>query len=102
MMRKIQMLREIFVFGSNTQGRHGKGSALEAVNKYGASYGQSKGLQGNSYAICTKDLTKKIHPSISKEDIEKQIKELYFFASNHTGMIFKVCYTMAPNLNGYD
>jgi hypothetical protein len=30
---------QIFVFGSNTQGRHGKGAALLARNKFGAIYG---------------------------------------------------------------
>lgn len=49
---------EIFVFGSNTQGRHGAGAALYAVQHYGAKYGQARGLQGNSYAIVTKDLNK--------------------------------------------
>lgn len=47
--------RRIFVFGSNAAGRHGKGSALEAVRKHGAIYGVPAGPQGNSYAIPTKD-----------------------------------------------
>jgi hypothetical protein len=46
---------EVFVFGSNLAGRHGKGSALEALHKHGAIYGQGIGRQGNSYAIPTKD-----------------------------------------------
>lgn len=45
----------IFVFGSNLAGRHSKGAALEAYKNYGAIYGQGRGLQGNSYAIPTKD-----------------------------------------------
>lgn len=45
----------IFVFGSNLAGRHGKGAALDARNKHGAVYGQGVGMQGNSYAIPTKD-----------------------------------------------
>lgn len=48
----------IFVFGSNTEGRHGKGGALVARTLFGAIYGQAKGLQGKSYGIITKDLTK--------------------------------------------
>jgi hypothetical protein len=47
--------RPIFVFGSNLAGRHGKGSALEARQKYGAVYGQGVGMQGHSYGIPTKD-----------------------------------------------
>ena len=47
-------MTDIFVFGSNLAGRHGKGSALEAVLNHGATYGQGWGRQGNSYAIPTK------------------------------------------------
>ena len=47
----------IFVFGSNTEGRHGAGAALYARQHHGAIYGQARGLQGNSYAIVTKDLS---------------------------------------------
>lgn len=46
----------IFVFGSNLAGRHGAGSALEAVKKHGARRGQGTGMQGRSYAIPTKDV----------------------------------------------
>lgn len=46
---------EIFVFGSNLAGRHGKGSALVARQKFGAIYGQGRGPMGQSYAIPTKD-----------------------------------------------
>lgn len=45
----------IFVFGSNLAGRHGKGAALFARQKHGARYGCGVGIQGNSYAIPTKD-----------------------------------------------
>ena len=95
---------QIFVFGSNTQGRHGKGSALFAKKKCGAIYGQSKGLQGNSYAIITKDLTKKKHPSISKDFILEQIKELYLYADSVEGMFYDyiIAYSgIGQNLNNY-
>ena len=46
---------EVFVFGSNLAGRHGKGSALVAKERFGAKYGVAKGRQGQSYAIPTKD-----------------------------------------------
>lgn len=45
----------VFVFGSNIAGRHGKGAALFALKNRGARYGRGIGLQGNSYAIPTKD-----------------------------------------------
>lgn len=47
-------MTDIFVFGSNLKGRHGKGSAKEALDKHGAIYGVGEGLQGNSYGIPTK------------------------------------------------
>ena len=93
---------QIFVFGSNTQGRHGKGSALCAKQSFGAIYGQSQGLQGQSYAIVTKDLTKNVHPSISNSYIIKQIKDLYLFAIEHSELEFVIAYSgTRPNLNGY-
>jgi hypothetical protein len=47
--------RPIFVFGSNLAGRHGRGAALCARRYHGAIYGQGVGLQGDSWAIPTKD-----------------------------------------------
>jgi hypothetical protein len=47
--------KSIFVFGSNLAGRHGAGAAFFAVANKGAIYGQGVGLQGQSYAIPTKD-----------------------------------------------
>lgn len=45
---------QIFVFGSNLAGRHGKGAALVAV-RYGAVYGVGEGFRGQTFAIPTKD-----------------------------------------------
>lgn len=92
----------IFTFGSNISGRHGKGAALVAKTLFGAIYGQSKGLQGKSYAIITKDLTKSIHPSISREYIIEQIEELYLFAIENSIMEFHIAYKVdSVFLNGY-
>ncbi len=49
------MTKSIFVFASNLAGRHGAGSALEAVKRFGAAKGNGIGRQGNAYAIPTKD-----------------------------------------------
>ena len=43
----------IFVFGSNTAGRHGAGAAKYAKLHFGAEYGNGVGLQGQSYALPT-------------------------------------------------
>jgi hypothetical protein len=45
---------EVFVFGSNRAGRHGRGAAVDAVRRYGARYGVGEGLVGQSYALPTK------------------------------------------------
>jgi hypothetical protein len=92
---------QIFVFGSNTEGRHGLGAALIAKIKFGAIYGQAEGLQGQSYAIITKDLTKKKHPSRTKDQIIEQIKKLYDFAKENPDKDFLVAYTIGKNLNAY-
>lgn len=44
---------QIFVFGSNTEGRHAGGAAKVAADKFGAKMGVSEGLTGNSYAFPT-------------------------------------------------
>ncbi len=46
---------EVFVFGSNEAGRHGKGAAYLAHKQFGAECGKGYGQQGQSFAIPTKD-----------------------------------------------
>lgn len=81
--------RTIFVFGSNTQGRHGKGSALRAKLEHGAIYGQARGLQGNSYGIVTKEL-RPDYPSVTLEDIAEEVDEFIQFALEHDTWEFYV------------
>ncbi|MBW4564935.1 MAG: hypothetical protein KME32_28275 [Mojavia pulchra JT2-VF2] len=47
---------QIFVFGSNTEGRHGAGSALFARQYCNTECGNPQGRQGQSWAIATKGL----------------------------------------------
>jgi hypothetical protein len=75
-------MAEIFVFGSNTEGKHGAGAALYARQKYGAIYGQARGRQGNSYAIVTKDLNIGTR-SISLVNIAKEVDEFIRYAKTH-------------------
>ena len=44
---------EVFVFGSNAQGRHMGGAARVAMERFGAVWGVGEGLQGRSYALPT-------------------------------------------------
>ncbi len=46
---------QIFVFGSNLAGRHGRGAALQANREFGAVYGIGEGLTGRCYALPTLD-----------------------------------------------
>lgn len=55
-------MSEIFVFGSNLAGRHGRGAARHALLRHGAVYGQGEGMQGSSYAIPTKDVNIRTRP----------------------------------------
>ena len=88
----------IFVFGSNTEGRHGKGAALTAKNEFGAKYGQAEGLQGKSYAIVTKNLKegeRSKHLDAKGEYdpldyIDKQIGELISYAIKNPDKKFYV------------
>lgn len=79
----------IFVFGSNWEGRHGKGAALEAMQKHGAIYGQAEGLQGNSYAIVTKEL-RPDYPKVSLRKIEEGVARFVRFASLNPRLTFNV------------
>lgn len=86
--------KDVFVFGSNTEGRHGGGAAKEALGHYGAIYGQARGLQGRSYAIVTKDIStykdNNNERSIPVADIEKEIQDLLWFAYENQDLTFHV------------
>jgi len=90
---------EVFVFGSNTEGRHGKGAALIAKQKFGAIYGQAEGLQGQSYGIITKDLSKG-EKSISLDEIHDHIFEFVEFAKENPKLKFYVT-KLGSSLAGY-
>ena len=77
----------IFVFGSNLAGRHGAGAALFARQKHGAIYGQGTGLQGNSYALPTKDMYIRTLPL---QDIKKHVDVFIQFAKDNYEMVFQV------------
>jgi hypothetical protein len=50
-----ELEKQVFVFGSNLAGRHGKGGAAVAKEQFGAQAGVGPGRQGQSYGIPTKD-----------------------------------------------
>ena len=76
--------KEIFVFGSNLRGAHGKGAALFAKKNHGAVYGQGRGLQGNSYAIPTKGFRLEVLPLT---DIRFYVHSFLLFAEENPDII---------------
>ena len=79
----------IFVFGSNTSGRHGAGAARDAVLDYGAKEGVGVGLQGRSYAIPTRTIVPgKGLTTLPLEVVESYVVEFLQFARAHPEMKF--------------
>lgn len=73
---------EIFVFGSNFQGRNMGGAARVAQEKYGAVWGIGEGLQGQSYAIPTMEGLENLAPAVQRfTSFAKQHQELKFFVT---------------------
>jgi hypothetical protein len=79
--------KEIFVFGSNQSGRHGKGAAKTALG-WGAVWGQAEGLQGRTYGIPTKDSS--ISKTLSIEEIKPYADRFIEFAKTRPDLKFLV------------
>jgi hypothetical protein len=78
---------EIFVFGSNEAGRHGAGAAKLALDKFGAEWGNGIGMQGQTYAIPTKNFD--IH-TLSLDIIKQYVDEFLEFAKYAPNFTFLV------------
>lgn len=78
---------EYFVFGSNTDGRHGAGAAKLAAKKFGARWGIGEGITGKSYALPTvgRNLSR-----MSLERIKKHVDVFLQCAKEHPDKIFLV------------
>lgn len=77
----------IFVFGSNLAGRHGAGAAKFAMKNHGAKYGQGFGIQGNSFAIPTKDANIRTLPL---RHIRIYVEMFKIFAKDHPELTFQL------------
>ena len=77
---------EIFVFGSNEAGRHGKGAALLA-KKWGATKGIGEGIQGQTYGIPTKNNKIK---TLSINKIKKYVHNFIEYARLNESLKFYV------------
>lgn len=78
-MNRIEVLKDnqVFVFGSNENGYHAGGAARQALDKFGACWGNPKGIQGQSYAIVTLDEDMR---QVPLSYIRKQLHELNEYA----------------------
>jgi hypothetical protein len=76
---------EVYVFGSNEAGVHGKGSAYTASERYGAKEGVGFGLEGQSFAIPTKD--KKIK-TLGLVQIKYFVDKFILFAKRKPNLTF--------------
>lgn len=94
----IKELREnqVFVFGANLAGRHGKGAALQAV-KFGAKYGIGCGPTGQCYAIPTKGKQLEVLPL---ETIEAHVRIFLKWANANLDQEFLVT-AIGCGLAGY-
>ncbi len=77
---------EIFVFGSNYAGRHGRGAALDAL-KFGARMGVGKGFCGQTYGIATKDGNLRVLPANA---IRNQVERFIDITFLHPDLRFLV------------
>lgn len=73
---------EIFVFGSNLEGRHGGGAARYAYENFGAEWGVGYGMTGHCYAIPT------MHGGV--KEIKPYVDEFIDFAERYQDFRFLV------------
>lgn len=78
---------EVFVFGSNLAGRHGRGAALTAHLLFGAERGVGCGPTGQCYALPTKDEQLKVLPL---ETIDIYIRGFYKHVRANPSHLFLV------------
>lgn len=91
-------IMDVFVFGSNLAGRHGKGAAVEARVKYGAVFGVGEGRTGNAYAIPTKD--ERLRPR-TLLDVSESVRQFLQYAREHQECRFVVT-RVGCGLAGFD
>jgi hypothetical protein len=99
---KITELKEneIFVFGSNTGGIHGKGAAKTAL-KFGAKMGVDIGMEGQTFAIPTRYIEDKEFKTLPIEKIKEYVNHFIAEASGCSSLTFLVT-EIGCGLAGYE
>lgn len=87
---------EIFTFGSNAGGRHGKGAAKLAL-QFGAEYGIGEGLCGQTYALPTKD---KYLNTLTLKEIRVHVDRLEECIKQYSNLTFLIT-AVGTGLAGY-
>lgn len=88
-MKDFDHTKAIFVFGSNEGGYHGAGAAKFALERKGAILYTPFGLQGQSFAIPTKDAS--IRNTLPLDDIRGYVNTfLVMAADKHKDLQFQV------------
>lgn len=80
------MNNEVFVFGSNLQGRHGRGAAKDAL-KFGAVQGKGRGHYGKTYAIPTVSWEPSYH-FIGWDEVSKEMAVFFGYARQNSHLTF--------------
>lgn len=88
---------EVFVFGSNTAGRHGAGAAKQAL-RWGAKYGVGEGLQGQTYALPTVNAS--VTAKLPIDEVQLYVDNFVAFAKRHPELTFLVT-AIGTGLAGY-
>ena len=88
----------IFVFGSNSAGRHGKGAAQYARDVLGAKPGQGEGLMINCYGIPTKYGNLQVKPL---SEINESVQRFVEFTKAHPQLQWHVS-AVGCGLAGYE
>jgi len=89
---------QVFVFGSNLAGKHNGGGAKVALEKFGAIYGKSIGIQGQSYAIPTLGYS---FERLPLEEIGLYIKDFINYSESNPSKEFLVT-KIGCGIAGYD
>lgn len=77
---------DVYCYGANEAGVHGRGSAREALKNYGATWGKF-GYSGNSYGIPTKDSNLQVLPITT---IQRHVDDFVEFAESRPDLKFFV------------
>lgn len=98
---------EIFVFGSNTAGIHGRGAALQAYKQFGCPYGFGEGLhiESQTYAFPTLAVPKgrksfSLEPR-TDDELLASVRKLYETAQKNPNLTFLLT-KVGCGLAGYE